>query len=119
MNENMRDLTLKEQGAIIVPGDDGECNIVHSGEVNPNQVADVQDSQKCTIVDMDTDTNEWVSWLRNGKELVRNADRKEVVRLEHEVLANMISKGEHIPDDNLRSAIAWHCRRWWAKITKK
>ena len=112
-------LTLEENGAIMVPDDEGGTHIVHGGEINPAAIADVADSQKCTIVDWDPLTDEWVSWLRNGKELVRSKDRKEVVRLEHEILATMIARGEHIPDDNLRSSIAWHCRRWWALLTSK
>jgi hypothetical protein len=112
----MGSLTLEENGAILVPDDEGGIHIVHGGEINPATVAEVQDSQKCTIVDWDPETDEWVSWLRNGVELVRGKDRKEVVRLEHEILAGMIARGEHVPDDNLRSAVAWHCRRWVAKL---
>lgn len=118
-SDKCNELTGDRDGAILVPGDDGSIHVVHGGEINPADVGDVSDSQKCTIVDWDPATNEWVSWLRNGKEIFREKDRKVVVRFEHIILAGMIARGERIPDDNFASSVAWHCRRRWAKLKNK
>lgn len=98
--------TESKSGTHLVFKDSGDVVIFHDGKLDPREVGDeVIQSEKITEVDWDPEDGMWVSRLRDGTELCRRAVRSEVVEVEHQMLADMESRGEKMPSNGLWSAI--------------
>jgi len=73
-------------------------SIFHDGGMDPRVPGmEVVESFKVTEVDWDMETGEWVSRLKDGKEICRAPSKKEVVEKEHEILATMEWEGIAFP----------------------
>lgn len=101
MNED-----LMRDGAHIVFNEQGDMEVIHDGSLNISDLeGEVISSEKSTEVDFDPRTGDWFSILKDGREICRGKDRRRVVHEEHVILADMVSRGERIPKNNLWSAV--------------